>query len=411
MSNETAKKDLNERQAEIVNHLDHPLLVDAGPGTGKTSTVVERYLRIIDSGADPRKVLMVTFTNNAAAEMRERIRAAITLRLKDVKGGPDEGKYKDAINEVKASTFDSLCLRIVLDAPEFVSEFFDLRDVTLTRNARLVQNETLNKEYFRKFYASFIAEYGHLYVKKDSDGEIIDDLPSILSGSVDDIYFVICKLMSTGIIPLKDGDWFADGQDRVFGKESEMMRLIRKANEGESLYAKIHDNLSKNCADDDGTFGAHIMEIEGEPKGSRRYDDQLLEAVIDGDRKRLMYFINHVYYEYIHKSVADNRMTFGLVAMFAFCILYTDQRTRSVYSVDYLIVDEFQDTNAMQMDICLMISNKDNICVVGDWKQGIYGFRFASIDNITEFADRIHITARTLNSDGTNVSILQGIRK
>ena len=401
MSNESSKKDLNERQAEIVDHIDHPLLVDAGPGTGKTSTVVERYLRIIDSGADPRKVLMVTFTNNAAAEMRERIRAAITLKLKDVKNGPEESKYKDALNEVRASTFDSLCLRIVLDAPEFVSEFFDFRDVTLTRNARLVQNETLNKEYFRKFYASFIAEYGHLYVKKDSDGGIVDDLPSVLSDSVDDIYFVICKLMSTGIIPLKDGDWFADGRDRVFGKESEMRRLIRKANEDESLYSKIHDGLSNNCADIDSTFGAHITGVEAEPKGSRKYDDSLLEVVIDGDRKRLFYFINHIYYEFIRRSVSDNRMTFGLVAMFAFCILYTDQRTRSVYSVDYLIVDEFQDTNAMQMDICLMISNRDNICVVGDWKQGIYGFRFASIDNITEFADRIHITARTLNSDGT----------
>ena len=415
------KKEMNENQRRIVEHLDHPLLVDAGPGTGKTSTVTERYMWMIENGVDPKKILMVTFTNNAAAEMRDRIRTKMISKMKPINDALEEENrkprrdrdwdlidrldaertpYKNAINEVRASTFDSLCLRIVLDAPEFVSEFFGFKDVTLTRNARLVQNETLNKDHFRRFYASFISRYGHLYVKKDGDGNITDDIPSLFSNDVGAIYNVINKMMSFGIIPLADGDWFADGKDRAFGDESKMMRLIRKANEGEKLYDKIHTNLAKTCATDDRTFGDIIRDVESMPKGSRKYDEDLLEYVVDGKRDRLFYFINHVYYEYIHKSVSDNRMTFGLVAMFAFCILYKDERIRSLYSMEYLIVDEFQDTNAMQMDICLMLSEKDNICVVGDWKQGIYGFRYATIDNITEFDSKIRVASRNMNSDG-----------
>ena len=48
---------MNERQKEIAEHLEHPLLVDAGPGTGKTATVVQRYMNLIEGGANPRKVL------------------------------------------------------------------------------------------------------------------------------------------------------------------------------------------------------------------------------------------------------------------------------------------------------------------------------------------------------------------
>lgn len=412
---------MNERQEQIANHLEHPLLVDAGPGTGKTATVVERYLRLIDAGADPRKVLMVTFTNNAAAEMKGRIRNMMTTRIhewqeridqldpkdkanKEVLNSLIESKerYNNSLNEVRASTFDSLCLRIVLDAPEFVSKFFGIRDVTLSRNARLSQNETINRDHFRRFYTTFIDRYGHLYVKKDAQGNTVKDIPAQMADSVNDVYMVINKLMSTGIIPLADGDWFSDGLERIRGDEGEMLRRLKAANEDGSLYDTIHDYLKKDIAFDDPRYSDIVMGIDGiKDKSKRVYPPEFLEHVADGDRTLLIHFINHVYYEYIHRSIADNRLTFALAALFAFCILYTDQRSRALYSVEHLVVDEFQDTNAMQVKICLMLLEKDNICVVGDWKQGIYGFRFASIDNITEFHDRMRQFAYEMNRDGT----------
>lgn len=110
--------------------------------------------------------------------------------------------------------------------------------------------------------------------------------------------------------------------------------------------------------------------------------------------------MHDVYYEYIKKSIIDNRLTFNLVAIMALTVLYTKQSVRERNSFRYLMVDEFQDTNANQLMISLMILSEPNLCVVGDWKQGIYGFRYVSIENITKFEEKAVEYRRFLNEDG-----------
>ena len=69
-----------------------------------------------------------------------------------------------------------------------------------------------------------------------------------------------------------------------------------------------------------------------------------------------------------------------------------------------MIIDEFQDTNALQMMISLMLLSEPNLCVVGDWKQGIYGFRYADVDNILDFVKNIiYFFFKKINSFNTNV--------
>lgn len=68
---------LNDKQKEAVLHKDGPLLVFAGAGAGKTKTVTHRILHLIKEGVTPEKILAVTFTNKAAAEMKERVKNLI----------------------------------------------------------------------------------------------------------------------------------------------------------------------------------------------------------------------------------------------------------------------------------------------------------------------------------------------
>jgi superfamily I DNA/RNA helicase len=131
---------LNEDQKRIAELTDGIVVVDAGPGTGKTHTIVRRYLNILDKNIDPKDILMLTFTNNAADEMEERVKSEM------ISSG-----HGDKAGSVRSSTFDSFCLKVVMESPETVSGFFRTKE-TLTRNTGLVQNETLNERYFRSVY-------------------------------------------------------------------------------------------------------------------------------------------------------------------------------------------------------------------------------------------------------------------
>lgn len=64
---------LNDRQRDAVEHGSEPLLIIAGAGTGKTKTLVHRVARLLDSGVDPSRVLLMTFTRRAAGEMLRRV--------------------------------------------------------------------------------------------------------------------------------------------------------------------------------------------------------------------------------------------------------------------------------------------------------------------------------------------------
>ncbi len=70
---ESVERPLNEEQAEAAQHAGCPYLLEAGPGTGKTRTLVGRIEHLLEQGVDPRKILVLTFSNKAAGEIAERI--------------------------------------------------------------------------------------------------------------------------------------------------------------------------------------------------------------------------------------------------------------------------------------------------------------------------------------------------
>lgn len=370
---------LNEEQRRIAETRDGIMVVDAGPGTGKTHTITERYVNLIKANVSPADILMVTFTINAADEMRGRIRSGL------IKAGNELKEKRDpmgpillgACDEIKTSTFDAYCLRIVLGSPDVVSDFFGFRE-TLSRGATLIENETLNREYFASFYAEFSRQYGHLYRDRG-------DYPAIMAENVGDLYDMLVTLMSRGIIPLADDSWFSNGERMIKGDFDMALQVLMDA-DGQKL-AQLDGNRSGGKIWAPGLPDGLVQ--EGSAPKDTELPEELLRDVAGEDRKNLIYFIRHVYYEYIRQSVRDNRLTFSLVKIFAFAVLYESESVREQNSVDYLMVDEFQDTDELQMMICLMLLRKPNLCVVGDWKQGIYGFRNASVDNILKFEKRV----------------------
>ena len=96
--------DLNEAQREVVSHLDGPLLVVAGPGSGKTYSIVLRALNLLLLGiAAAKEIVLCTFTEKAAFEMRDRLSAA----AKTV-------DYRGDLSELRVTTIHGLCNRILM---------------------------------------------------------------------------------------------------------------------------------------------------------------------------------------------------------------------------------------------------------------------------------------------------------
>lgn len=128
MSDETDDSDsvrlTEEQQAAMAT--DAHVAVTAGAGTGKTTTLTRRYLRLLAGGVDPQSILTITFTNDAAGELRERVRDAVDDRLDaaiagdsdDLGDSSNPGDYDhwrsvaDAMDDAYVHTIHESCARL-----------------------------------------------------------------------------------------------------------------------------------------------------------------------------------------------------------------------------------------------------------------------------------------------------------
>ena len=265
---ESILESLNPAQREAVEHIDGPMLILAGAGSGKTKTLTTRLAYLVGViGIDPANTLTLTFTNKAAAEMRER-----ALKLM-----PSRVSYPPL-----------LCT-------------------------------------FHKF--------GLLFLK-----------------------FHIEKLGRSNAFVIIDSD-----------DKKRLLRSIAKA-------LKIDLNIS------------FIASEISKYKNSILSPQQVVDTAELPDYKK----IANIYVEYQKNIEENNLVDFDDLLMLAYKILKENDALRKETSnrYKYIMVDEYQDTNELQFQLLELLSSEhNNLCVVGDDDQSIYGWRGANIRNILEFAD------------------------
>lgn len=278
-----------------------PVLIAAGPGTGKTFTMVERFRwLVLERGLEPTEIMAVTFTEAAAAELRERLR----------------GQFGDTVDEAWIGTFHGLCARLLREHAYLIGQARELRVLDEVEQRLLI-------ERLRSQLRSG--------VEPGIDIEAIealnpDDVTSLLR---EGLSFAL-KLKGRGIRP----DQFRDrALEMHAGHDHPANGQLSAQAEREAirLLHTVYQAYEKRLGD----------------SGRQDFDDLIL-ATIDALER-----------------VPEFR-----------------ERCRRLFA--YLLVDEFQDTNRIQLDLIRLLAADGfaNVSAVGDAKQSIYGWRDAEIENI-----------------------------
>ncbi|QSG02997.1 UvrD-helicase domain-containing protein [Natranaeroarchaeum sulfidigenes] len=372
----------NPGQRELIDSTEGTYLVDAGAGTGKTFSITRRYAGIVDGeGVEPDDVLLVTFTNNAAAEMRERIVDRSAYGTRELKDAPIQ-------------TFHSLCHDLLLEHGHDAPELLGIDD-HITDSTRLLDDEFVERSRFGEFVDCF-----------SDDRPEYDDVFAALS-EPRDLLDLLHELAAKGVFPTATG-WYRDGERHLDGDFAAFKDIFDERNEprnGGNKQSALRSVLYSYG--DSGTYlpdAPSKSEIRGEGK---QVPDVLANHAFHEDRERLKSFVHDVYWGYLRFSLRRNYLNFGFLQLLAYVLLCENHALRERIAFEYVMIDEFQDTSEIQFKLGLLCAGTENFCVVGDWKQSIYGFQYADVENIVAFEDRLERFAAELNRDHDRVGFEQ----
>ncbi|MDZ7731596.1 MAG: ATP-dependent helicase [Natrialbaceae archaeon] len=367
--------DPNPGQQRVIDARSGIHVVDAGAGTGKTFTITRRYAALLEDGHDPEDILLVTFTNNAAEEAKERV-----MRT----GVASQSELRDA----PINTFHSFChdllSRFGVDAPQLIG----IED-RITDSTTILENEVIERDRFQ----TFLGEFLEAHPEHHDHYRLLWDPSALLN--------LITQLAAKGIFPTANG-WYRNGETYLEGDRATFLECFEAANEpNEGSNGPIQSDLTNTLSGYDRNYtlppGAPSeYELRGD---GTSIDPSWGPTAFDEDREALTAFVHDVYLEYIAFALRHNYITFPFLQLFAFVLLCEDHAVREAVRFEHVMVDEFQDTSEIQFKLALLLAETNTLCAVGDWKQSIYGFQYAAVENIRQFDDRLEQFAAELNAD------------
>lgn len=384
VSFEERYKALNDEQKRAVDTIDGPVLVVAGPGSGKTEILALRVGNILrKADVSPHNILCLTFTESGATNMRE--------RLLDMIGA-------DAYR-VSIFTFHAFCNHIISRYPEYfwsATHFTQANDI---KRAEILESLFTELPHGHPL-ASYHPEKGFVYLRDVADrikhiksyGYTADEYLTVLEGLTKE-YPDINKALSTwpsrlAIKSLEEITGIKDKLEKLNGTTSLYLAKILSL----AIDAAITLDKTEPIAD----WKAKFTVKEGDNLILKDfYNEKKLLAVGELYKKYSEAMYKEAFYDY------DDMIIEVAHAL-------RDQSTlRTVLEeqYQYILVDEFQDTNEAQMSLVLAISQgivhegRANVMVVGDDDQAIYKFQGAEISHMMRFRDSLYKDVTTIVLD------------
>src|SRR6267143_4996138 len=420
---ETERK-LQPEQAAAAHELGRHISVTAGPGSGKTTVLVERYLHILRSQKlSIDQIVAITFTNRAANEMRERLRSRLNHILQTVSG--EERKrwlnYKRTLDGAVITTIHGFCARLLREFP--VEAGIDPQFILLDEHRAQMLLEVTVEQVLTEFLSSNHAEISrltlgvgrgrladglaHIYREVRGQGLSFADLKSKTeqSHSTEAEYGATVKILHDRV-----------GQYLSWPKLSMKADAKRRsaAEAWPSLRATLsqipeHSALSDYCSAIE-RFRSHRPDKTAVGELAPQLDEVLWGNVskrandYSGLVPQLCFdlFARDFAFELINLlERIDQRLREEKQKLSALDFDDLELRTlellakqevvaRTSERYKFFLVDEFQDTNNVQRQLlerlALRPARRDsaNLFIVGDRKQSIYGFRGADVDVFRE---------------------------
>lgn len=370
--------ELSESQALAVEQREGSMLVSANAGSGKTTVLAERYLRsVLEDGLTPGQILAISFTDKAAGELRQRVRRLLMQR-----GGREQVR---SLENGWISTFHGACARILrthavqvgID-PQFV-----VLDESEARMLRAAAFDTALTELMAGAAGpelDLIAAYGvdrlqtvvtGAYAELRSRGERSPRLPG-LTGRGPQAPDTAALERSVGLaLSELDG---VDGKTVAEARAS-LQRLRDLLDAGDvslpglssCLFAVRNTNILK-----DGAPAAAREELQAVIRGLEAVQERAALRVADT-------LLDRYGAGFEQAKQALGALDFEDLQLRARDLLRDSAEIRHRYRARFkaIMVDEFQDTNRLQLDILDLLGSER--FVVGDALQSIYGFRHADV--------------------------------
>ena len=464
-----------KEQEQAIYEKGSNILVAAAAGSGKTAVLVERIIhKIIEEKTDIDKLLVVTFTNAAASEMRERVLDAIYKKLEQDPENENLQRQITLLNKASICTIDSFCLEVVRNnfyEIENISPNFRIADTT---EIELLKQEVI-EDIFEKNYEEENQDFALLINTYTS---YKDDTP------LKDLVLKIYNYIQSNPFPEK---WLHE-KIEMFNLKDKLDQDFSKTPWGEVLLEEVEETLI-DCISSleqveeqlsyepeldkfQQTIRDDIDKIECLKKHLDNWDEayqisqnltfatwprqkvdsiikEEAKAVRDDVKKKLAKAFNKILIcdskeanedifdmfktlqklenlilnftqEFSKRKREKNMVDFNDIEHFALDILLKENPDGSIertevakrYQEKYIeiAIDEYQDSNLVQEFILTSISKGNNTFMVGDVKQSIYKFRQAMPDLFLEKYRTYQTKERKKEKDNLKIQLFKNFR-
>jgi ATP-dependent helicase/nuclease subunit A len=413
----------NEQQLMAINEFDSDLLVSAGAGTGKTTVLTSKYLKLLAEGrAEVNEIVAITFTKKAAAEMSARIQKAIREHCEQAVD-PEEARiwreHLSKIENARIATFHSLCLSLIREYPveagippatgvlaegdenlllqqaiaTTLTAAFDSTEGAAGSLPRLLLEsgwEALEEELaglYRKIRESgldftTITQLSRVNLQAALDGNPVE-AGSLIAEVTELLEYAAHQKLTDRALELIGG---------LRGEWPEICRTLTETTDLErqnAVLIAIKKALPKNlpnCVKDRVTAVHELVE---------NFRTKLLDREASGRIDLLRELL-----EGIDRNFTEAKLVAGVLDFTDQQLLARDllrrhpQLTAKIrQGIRYIMVDEFQDTNSLQLELINLLTGDDysggRLMAVGDIKQSIYRFRGAEAGVILSLAKQM----------------------